>query len=248
MGTQNIDKANIDNLCALWIAMGATPLPAPLPPGLRLCESWPHRCWLDGDATDQEVATLLTHIDHLPQRGIVPVWPRLHGGAERLEAALVDHGYTVRAALTAMALDLEGAAGVGEEDDKTETVNTPEGLDAWTAICSQAFGYSIDGEVVHRLAADSRAVFFLAHADGEGAATALTFQTGDTIGIHQVGVPKAFRGRGIAQRLMAHVMAHCHASGSRYVTLQASAAGEGIYRKIGFEAQFAVRNYQRVVG
>ncbi len=248
MGSNATYAANIDNLTQLWKAMGVTTPPPEAPATLNISESWPHRCWLDLRARADELVHLANTVTALPQRGIVPVWPWPDGGVEALQSALAHHGFTERSALTAMVLPLDGVDAEWPQDEATELITTSDGIHTWTELCSQAFGYAIDETVTQRLGGVADLDFFLARVDGVAAATALTYKTGDTIGIHQVGVPKEFRGQGVAKRLMDHVMAHCRASGCRQVTLQASKAGAGIYRKIGFEDQFTIRNYQRVAG
>ncbi len=248
MSTEAAAGTNIDNLTGLWKAMGVTVPPSEAPATLNISESWPHRCWLDWNATEDQLVHLANTLAALPRRGIVPVWPWPQGGVAALQSALAHHGFTERSALTAMVLPLDTVDTEWVSDGATEMVTTAEGIHTWTDVCSQAFGYAIDETVTQRLGGVAHLDFFLARVDGVAAATALTYMTGDTIGIHQVGVPKDFRGQGVAKRLMDHVMAHCRASGCRQVTLQASKAGAGIYRKIGFEDQFTIRNYQRVAG
>lgn len=248
MSTEAAAGTNIDNLTGLWKAMGVTTPPPEAPATLNISQSWPHRCWLDWNATEDQLVHLANTVAALPHRGIVPVWPWPHGGVEALQSALAHHGFSERSALTAMVLSLDAVNTEWVSDGATEMVTTAEGIHTWTDVCSQAFGYGIDETVTQRLGGVAHLDFFLARVDGVAAATALTYKTGDTIGIHQVGVPKDFRGQGVAKRLMDHVMAHCRASGCRQVTLQASKAGAGIYRKIGFEDQFTIRNYQRVAG
>jgi GNAT superfamily N-acetyltransferase len=242
-----VKKRNIDNLTALWGAMGAERPGAELPAALHVSVSWPHRCWLDWDATSDDLAALAAHADQLPVRGIVPVLPWPVGGSEDLAAGLQAHQFELRATLLAMVMDLQRdcARAVALEAPEVARIKGVREITAWTEVCSKAFGYAIDEAVVQRLAGVPGLQLFLASVDGVPAATALTLQTGDTIGIHQVGVPPAFRGTGLAKRIMAHVMALCVGSGARYATLQASAAGEGIYRKMGFEALFPIHTYRR---
>ncbi len=247
MAEPELKQRNIDNLTALWGAMGAERPGGDLPSALQVSVSWPHRCWLGWEATSHDITALATHADQLPVRGIVPVLPWPSGLSEELAAGLQTHGFELRATLLAMVKDLEqdcARAAALEAPEVARIVGERE-IAQWTEVCSQAFGYQIDEAVVQGLIGVEGLQLFLAKVDGVAAATALTFQTGDTIGIHQVGVPPAFRGTGLAKRIMAHAMAVCVGSGARYATLQASAAGEGIYRKMGFEAQFPIYTYRR---
>jgi GNAT superfamily N-acetyltransferase len=247
MQHDDLNKANVDNLTALWKTMGVVQPSGIAPERLQISARWPHRCWLDWDARSEEIVALAEKLDGLPDGGIVPLWPWPDGGIEVLERTLVGHGFAVRSVLTAMVLDLETGSDTGTFDETTVRVTTQEEIETWTDVCSRGFGYTIDVDVIRRLSGSPDVALYLAHVGGMPAATALTLQTGDTVGLHQLGVPRCFRGQGVGSRTMNHVMAHCHASGSRYATLQASTAGEGIYRRIGFEPQFTIRNYQRSV-
>jgi len=245
MNEIDLKQRNIENLVALWTAMGAVQGDGPLPSALRISESWPHRCWLEWGASAGDIAALAEHAAALPLRGIVPVLPWPAGGEALLVRSLEAHQFKLRAELRAMVFELDGSEASESPELDVRHIEDATDLDRWTEVCSGSFGYEIDGAVVRRLAGAPGLQLFLAYSQGEPAATALTFQTGDTIGIHQVGVPPEFRGRGLAQTLMQHVMAVCQASGARYATLQASAAGEGIYRKMGFAPQFTIRTYRR---
>ncbi|GAA3526476.1 hypothetical protein GCM10022394_01980 [Zobellella aerophila] len=76
-------------------------------------------------------------------------------------------------------------------------------------------------------------------------ATALLNKTGEVIGVHQVGVPPEHRGKGIANGLMQRLIAACQDWGDRHITLQASGAGEDLYRRQGFEPRFRIKSYRR---
>ena len=238
-------EANIANLTGLWKRMGVTTrfLTPSVP--LHRCCSWPHRCWVEGNDRAESLAAMEGALEDLPDRSILPLWDWPTGSAMALERVLLERGYVHRSAQTAMVLDLEAHGPQGVPDAQVRRIDTPEDIDAWTDVCSRSFGYAIDGAVVRRLVDDPAVALYLIDHENSPAATALTLQTGNTIGVHQVGVPKEFRGKGLARKLMDHVMYACVESGSRYATLQASAAGAGIYRELGFVEQFEIRNYQR---
>nr|WP_277611068.1 GNAT family N-acetyltransferase [Microbulbifer celer] len=118
-------------------------------------------------------------------------------------------------------------------------------VQTWVTVCSEAFGYRIDTAVIAGLAAHQDTRLWLAEIDGVAVATALLFRTGEVTGVHQVGVPERFRGRGIARELMQALLARCQQSGAGRVTLQASEMGEGLYRQLGFTPQFPIFSYRR---
>jgi GNAT superfamily N-acetyltransferase len=96
------------------------------------------------------------------------------------------------------------------------------------------------------VADDSDVQILLVYHEGQPAATAMLHKTVEIIGVHLIGVPKRFGGKGIAYLLMQHVIESCHAWGGKYITLQSSAAAESIYRRLGFNEQFIIRSYRRV--
>lgn len=71
------------------------------------------------------------------------------------------------------------------------------------------------------------------------------YKTGDVIGVHLIGVPAEYRGKGIARAIMNYVIQLSIEIGSQYLTLQASSAGEPLYRSLGFKEQFLIKNYRR---
>ena len=75
------------------------------------------------------------------------------------------------------------------------------------------------------------------------AGTAIAYQTGNTLGVHQVGVPKAFRGKGIAKTLMAHLVWFAKQQKCDLMTLQASKGGLPIYVSMGFTQDFTFTHF-----
>ncbi|MBN7798326.1 GNAT family N-acetyltransferase [Parahaliea mediterranea] len=237
----SLDTANIDNLTALWHAMGATALDDTLP-GLHACTGWPHRFWFDWRRPPQPTVQLHDALAALPPRAMVPVW-RADKAGSALEQSLRQLGYTV--ALEQRAMHLRQWPVFPASSLALRPALSDDELNRWTQLCSEAFGYPIDSGVMARLARDDRASLWLAEDKGEAVATALLFRTGGTVGMHQVGVPAAQRGRGVARALMQALMNQCHARDTDSLVLQASAAGEGLYRQLGFQQRFLLRSYRR---
>ncbi|WP_199775495.1 GNAT family N-acetyltransferase [Microbulbifer pacificus] len=235
-----LDNANLDNLTALWTAMGAKPHPGHV--GMRACEQWPNRFWFPREGALPAAHALKALLHQLPARAQVPVFTQ----DPLLVQGLRDAGFDVFLEQRAMHLELAQwqptpAAGMLP----LQRVRSATEVSGWTGVASAAFGYHIDVAVIEQLARHPDASLWWAELGGERVATALLFRTGVITGIHLVGVPAAFRGRGIARSLMQAVLAHCRDSGARYVTLQASKMGEGLYRQLGFASRFAIASYRR---
>lgn len=82
---------------------------------------------------------------------------------------------------------------------------------------------------------------FLAHVDGRPAAIAMTIVTRGVAGIYWVGTAEEARGRGLARTLTVTAVNAGFEMGADSASLQASAMGEPVYRRLGFETIFNYR-------
>ncbi len=72
--------------------------------------------------------------------------------------------------------------------------------------------------------------------DGDVAvAGAYRFLHGSDCGIYAVGTAPAWRRRGLARHLVAHVLADAARRGARTATLQSTPMAQGVYASLGFE-------------
>lgn len=238
-----LDNANLDNLTALWTAMGAKPLPEHAGiADIIACDRWPNRYWFPRGTALPAAHTLKALLQQLPARAQVPVFT----DNPDLTQGLRDSGYDVFLEQQAMHLELaRWQPAPASATLPLHRVQSAAEVANWTEVCSAAFGYHIDIAVIEQLARHPDASLWQASLDGETVATALLFRTGVVTGIHLVGVPEAFRGRGIARSLMQAVLNHCRASGAHYATLQASRMGEGLYWQLGFERRFQISSFRR---
>jgi GNAT superfamily N-acetyltransferase len=245
MTIKEIDKANIDNLTSLWKKMGAKSYPSGGGSGMHASISWPHRFWFDWDFDTGQLRAIDGLLAQLPKRSIVPVWAKGESGIDRLEYSLKENSFGVILEQAAMYLDMENHAVVKKSPAVIAKIFSERDVEIWTQTASQAFGYEIDASVVQKIAKDFDIHLLLCYHEGKAAGTALLCKTGHIAGVHQVGVPEPYRGKGIASSLMLHVLDLCRTWGTRYVTLQASAAGKGLYKRLNFKEQFMIRSYQR---
>ncbi|MEM7404354.1 MAG: GNAT family N-acetyltransferase [Pseudomonadota bacterium] len=247
METQEINSANLHNLTSLWESMGADACSVAGLEQFRVSRSWPHRCWASCAMNEAVIDKAQSGLQRLAGRHIVPVWDS--GTSAEWETVLISRGFGVGFKQTAMYLALGDDAHAGAEESpatrvELELVSSASEIQRWTQVSSAAFGYDIDPGAIATLANDSNAFLYTASVGAEPAATALLFQTNGVVGVHQVGVLRAFRGQGIARELMRALLPAVHELGALYITLQASAMGEGLYRSLGFVEQFGIRNYR----
>ena len=83
------------------------------------------------------------------------------------------------------------------------------------------------------------------HEDGTFVCVALTLSVGDDLAIHYVATEQSHRRRGLASALLLAIMAAARDRGVRSATLQASADGLSVYKRIGFRHVATLRAYLR---
>ena len=247
MDSNSLKKANIDNLTGLWKKMGTKTNPSLAVKELNASINWPHRYWFDWGTDTNKMSALDEALNQLPSQSMFPVWDEAAELELRLKKLIVKSGFRAVLEQTAMYLNLEKHKSVDLSSMDIKQIHSPQDIVTWTEIASESFGYQIDVSSILKVVDDSDVQILQVYYEGQPAATAILHKTGEIVGVHLVGVPKRFGGKGIANLLMQHVIESCHAWGVKYVTLQSSAAAESIYRRLGFNEQFIMRSYRRMV-
>lgn len=238
-------QINLQNLTELWRRMGAKPDNRPGLADFQICNQWPYRAWTENSMTEFAPDTAAESLAALSPNPIVPIWEAAHQDTRPLESALIANGFDMRLPQTAMNLDFTQTPKIIlDETLVIRQVTSDRDAQKWVAVASAAFQYEIDLSVIQRLLRDDQIELWLAWQGRHAAASALTLSTGTTVGVHQMGVQPCFRGRGLAREMMAFLMQR-HRHNHRHMVLQASSMGEPLYRKLGFQTVFAIRNYQR---
>jgi GNAT superfamily N-acetyltransferase len=93
------------------------------------------------------------------------------------------------------------------------------------------------------LAPDSPVRFYVGSLDGAPVATSECHLSHGVAGLYSVSTLKAFRRRGIGAALTLAPLLEAREAGYRTATLQASAEGEPVYARLGFEARGVFRVY-----
>jgi ribosomal protein S18 acetylase RimI-like enzyme len=86
---------------------------------------------------------------------------------------------------------------------------------------------------------------FVAEKEGVPVATTTTCCFGKCAWIAMVLVDTAFRNQGIAKEMLLHAIQYLENKGMTTVRLDATALGQGLYRKLGFEDEYEVARFTR---
>lgn len=245
MNQQQLISANIENLTQLWKRMGTTPHIMDNAGSLFYSDNWPHRCWFESKLNRYEASTITKFIEQIKNHYILPVWLQPGIPMSDLEERLRNNGFEMVLQQTAMVLEMKNYQQQAASEFNIIEVNSTSDIDIWTDIAARAFSYEINSDVIRTIVDMPEVQLLLAVINNHPVATALIFNTGNVVGVHQVGVLEQFRGQGIARKLMHHVINQCATLPARYVTLQASVTGAVLYKSLGFKPQFKIKSYQR---
>lgn len=262
----HIDEANLNNLTGLWKKYGFDVLKDRIGPTMLINPRWPYRCWYESPAfVDDQRDNPLPAIDYdvllsgIPQATIIPICSFVSSRPinllpfqaehDLLEQALIAQKWTCHFEQTAMFLELPDKTAIAPSvnaEFRIRIITSYEELALWVGVCEDAFGYEIEPLVLGPLINDKDIRIILGDLNGQAVAAALLYKTGNTIGIHQVGVRKTFQGKRIASCLMNEILALCVQWGGKNAVLQASEAGLSLYRRLGFNNRFVIKNYRRL--
>ncbi len=164
---------------------------------------------------------------------------------------LLARGFTAVADMPGMLADLRTLASAPLPGGVTiERVTDAASATAWCEITCESFALSPRlNAVFHGLlmasaaSAGGRTHHFLGLLDGAPVATASLVTAHDAAGIYCVATLPAARRRGIGAAMTRHAMHVARTAGIVTAMLQASPAGEAVYREIGFEERCRVRQY-----
>ena len=231
------DRADVhDDDELLWVVTG---VPAPPFNGVL-------RATLPPDRADAAIDAAVAELD----RRAVP-WSWVVGPASSppdLAERLMARGFEQFEELTGMEARLDGDAPGIPGDLRFERVRDEPSLEAFTTLTSLAFGMPPAVAepflgVLDALSQDTLLRQYVALRDGEPVACGSLAVEDGVAGIYNVGVPPERQRQGLGRAMTAALMAEGRAAGAETAVLWSTAAGERVYRALGFEARFPLRAF-----
>ncbi len=246
MNTQQLEQNNINNLRNLFKTMGSTPFSFEEEKSFNISNSWPGRLWGAYDYTLSDTKVLINKALAESSPYTISLWDKKDESTTLSTKALEDNGFAISFEQVAMVLDLKDY--MNEEDNSNldmKYVSSREDVNTWVEIASSSFSHQLNASVIQNISKDENVKLLLAFKDGIAVGTALIFTHSDVAGIHLVGVPLENRGQGIAKSIMLETINFAQKKQIPFMTLQASALGMGIYKRLGFKEQFVLKNYMK---
>lgn len=216
-------ERNLENLHQFWSSLNAEH-----EHGIFTHPSWPNKQW-------QRDFSL--HSDGISAQSLAK---KTYSTVGEVNEELLN-GLKIKSHLVIMSLILDNDDNTplkkNENNSNIVKLNKNDSAVEWTKACSSAFGYELDATVVQCLLTNENASVLAYMVDGDIAGTAISYQTKDTLGIHQLGTVPDYRKMGVAAALMDYIIDDASQKQTvKQVSLQASQAGLHLYEKMGFVA------------
>jgi ribosomal protein S18 acetylase RimI-like enzyme len=194
------------------------------------------------DEADEAIASTLRHFAErsLPLSWAVFSDSRPADLATRLEA----HGMMVAVTMPIMAVEIDAMppASLPGPSVDIRPVADDESAAAWSRIVAAGFGLTPGVEelfqALQRLhSRDENAPYrsFVAYLNGQSVGASTAFTSHGVIGLYCVGVNPEARRQGIGQAVTMAAVQEGKRRGCRVAVLEASALGESVYRRLGFQ-------------
>lgn len=170
-----------------------------------------------------------------------------------LHEFLIESGFKIGDALSGMLLDLDDLpkALTSRYQLQIYEVSDQETLFVWANVLASGFGAIGANADAFKSTFTSLGVarhlpwrHYIAILDGIPVSTCTLFNSGAIIGIYWVATLTEFRKKGIASYLLWHILSHARDNGHKYIALQATQLGKGVYESLGFEVICETSTYQ----
>ena len=145
-----------------------------------------------------------------------------------------------------MALDLEDLKHqVSDESELlVEIVEDTEHLKQWTEVVSSVFGIKVDFELMEYLLSEPEATFYSGILEGNPVSSLLLYLSSGVAGLFAVSTLKKYRNRGFGLVISRMALIDAFEIGYKVGVLRASALGERVYRKLGFQKYCDIISYE----
>jgi ribosomal protein S18 acetylase RimI-like enzyme len=247
---KTIDRLNINNMTTLWHNYGASTYNQVF----HHSDAWPNKVWLATPHSAMGATELLDVQNFLlsNQNHNLVAWDEAF-----INVLSADKNWQQVSSLQAMSVDLNTAKNYADQIvsiDKQFTlsqVSKMEDVMQWISSGSDGFGYRIDrASILNAIRNKSISLYSLfdtANDSSVPAGTAMLLTENNNVGIHQITLSNAYRGKGLGKKIMAELINIAAESSADTLTLQASSDGLPLYEKFGFQSSFSIRAFRPTI-
>ena len=233
-------QLNINNLHALWKEAGI-PFNGYSEKG-KMYQSkitgseWPNKIWTLPDVCDDSIERIKVQMKTDSSLTFSHFSSHVSVTNE-----LVKQGFHQKSVQYGMSLELKNNFKPSKELQlkKAETVNE---ISLWCKAFKQAFNYSISEPTLEKT--KNTIPYFLVYDNKDLVGTIILYITGNTAGVHSLGIIPEMRKKGYATEIMYRVLNRSIKENAKTATLQASEMAKNMYLGMGFSTDFIMHNYQ----
>jgi GNAT superfamily N-acetyltransferase len=235
-----LKKENLNNMVELWQNYGSTQIGP-----INVSLSWPKKIWLEPrfDLTNAEATTALIKALLSNPDNSLSLWGN--------QMVILKEELSLQKTSNLIAMSQKtNRANLFEFDEEIEhqytvdIVTTDKDIAEWSKVCGESFDYVISPSVIERANKTPKLSLVAIKHLGEICATALLFNTGKSLGVHQIGIPTKYRGLGLAKYILNFSVNYAKTKQIEFLMLQASSAGLPLYQQMGFEHLFDVVSFK----
>ncbi len=125
-----------------------------------------------------------------------------------------------------------------------EIVEDAEHLKQWAEVVSSVFSIKIDFELMEYLLIEPEATFYTGNFERKPVSSLMLYLSSGLAGLHAVSTLKEYRNRGFGLSISSIALQNAFKAGCKVGVLQASAPGERVYRKMGFQKYCDIFSYE----
>lgn len=199
--------------------------------------NWPNRLWFNHYLKPEPVLIAKEKVFSKFPNLIIPYWDIFDNNSNQL---LDQNGFVPLFEQIGMSLKTNN---LFEEKKEVSIarVSTKNDSILWTRLFKLSFGYEISPNILANTY--KKINYYIPYHKEKPIGTAIIYQTDAVAGIHALGIIPEARKKGFANELMKILINISIREKSKYITLQASDMGKGLYLNLGFEEQFVIKNY-----
>lgn len=162
-----------------------------------------------------------------------------------LGKVLESHGFFNVFHQAGMALDLNLISDIPKKSSSLEIkiVDTNKELEGWASVVANVFHIKIDYELLEYLLSQKEVRFYIGIFEGKIISALLLHLIPGAAGLHAVSTLLEYRKKDFALNMSRRALQDAHYLGYNLGVLQASAMGQHVYKKLGFQKYCDIITY-----
>jgi hypothetical protein len=156
---------------------------------------------------------------------------------------LEENGFDIFNDQVGMVLDINSKKNIDKECLTTRFIGSKEDIDTWIKIVAEYFDYPIINEVIYKISNNKDIDLLLVYEDNIPVGRALIFTNSNVVGVYFLNTSSSINSIEITENIVYEIVEFAKREKIDYLTLLSSVSDLNIYKNLGFEEQFTLKNY-----